>query len=123
LYDHDYAELGKAREKRAVSGLVTRLKDVNNNYQANLAGKALGEIGEPAAVEPLIQTFVYGSRNYGISEIPRALGKLGDKRAIEPLREALKAPPQNMQWDLRSAAFESLLMLKAPGIYEKRLPN
>jgi len=56
-------------------------------------------------------------RNYGISEIPRALGKLGDKRAIEPLREALQSAASKHAVDLRSAAFESLLMLKAPGIY------
>ncbi len=119
LYDHDYAELGKAKEKRAVPGLVARLRDPNNPYQTNLAAKALGEIGDTAAVEPLIQAFLYGNRNFGMSDVPRTLGKLGDKRAIEPLREMVKGNPQQMQWDLRSAIFEGLLMLKAPGIFEE----
>ncbi len=118
LQDADYAELGKAKEKRAVAGLIARLKGTDN-FQIGLVGRTLGEIGDSEAVEPLIQVFSFGNRNYGMAEIPRALGKLGDKRAIEPLRGALKGSNQNMQWDLRTAIFEGLLMLKAPNFLDE----
>ena len=117
LQDADYAVLGKAKELRAVERLIARLKG-NDNFQINMAGRTLGEIGDARAVEPLIQTFVYGNHNFGMAELPRALGKLGDKRAVEPLRQALQVPNQNIQPDLRMAIFEGLLLLKAPQALE-----
>jgi HEAT repeat protein len=117
LQDADFVELGKARSDQAVPLLIARLKG-NDNYQINLVGRTLGEIGDSRAVEPLIQIFVYGNRNFGMAELPRALGRLGDKRAVEPLRQALQVPNQNIQSDLRIAIFEALLQLKAPQAFE-----
>jgi HEAT repeat protein len=117
LQDADYAELGKAREKRAVEPLIARLAQTDN-YQVGLIGRTLGEIGDPRAVDPLIQAFVYGNRNFNMTDVPRALGKLGDKKAIEPLRQVLSVPNQHMQPELRNAIFEGLLMLRAPKAFE-----
>ena len=117
LQDADYIELGKARNAEAVPLLIARLQG-NDNYQINLVGRTLGEIGDSRAVEPLIRIFVYGNRNFGMAELPRALGRLGDNRAVEPMRQALQVPNQNIQPDLRIAIFEGLLQLKAPQALE-----
>jgi HEAT repeat protein len=119
LQDADYAEISKAKDRRAVEPLIARLQG-NDNFQINLAGRTLGEIGDARAVEPLIQAFVYGNRNFGMEELPRALGKLGDKRAVEPLRQSLKpVANQFMQPNLKMAIFEGLLLLKAPQALEE----
>jgi HEAT repeat protein len=117
LQDGDFAELGKAREKRAVEPLIARLAQTDN-YQVGLIGRTLGDIGDPRAVDPLIQAFVYGNRNFNMADVPRALGKLGDKKAVEPLRQVLSVPNQYMQPELRNAIFEGLLMLRAPKAFE-----
>ena len=117
LQDADFSAIGQAKEKDAVERLIGMLKG-ENYYQINFVGRTLGEIGDARAVDPLIQTFVYGNRNYGMVELPRALGKLGDNRAVEPLRQSLSVPNQNMQYDLRAAIYEGLLLLKAPRIIE-----
>jgi HEAT repeat protein len=117
LQDGDFAELGKARDKRAVEPLIARLAQTDN-YQIGLIGRTLGEIGDPRAVDPLIQAFVYGNRNFNMADVPRALGKLGDKKAIEPLRQVLTVPNQFMQPDLRYAIFEGLLLLRAPKAFD-----
>ena len=118
LQDPDYAEIGKARDKRAVGPLIARLKG-NDNFQANMAARTLGDIGDVQAVDPLIQAVVFGNRNYGMAEMPRALGKLGDAKAIEPLQKQLAVNPnQFMPFDLKAGIVDALLMLKAPAALE-----
>lgn len=113
----EFEILAKADDSRVVPGLLEGMKfRGSDSYYIDQMARVLGGKGDPAAVEALIDALEHGYSSSG--EVPRALGKLGDKRAIKPLQDALKRGSSSYS-GMRSAIYEALLTLDAPGVFEQ----
>ncbi|OGW62633.1 MAG: hypothetical protein A2V83_10165 [Nitrospirae bacterium RBG_16_64_22] len=92
--------LGDIRDRRAADGLVSLLKDADENVRYS-AIEALGRLGDPSVAPALIE--ILGSGNVWLAyPAAEALGHLGDARAVEPLIAALG------ERILREAGFRAL---------------
>jgi HEAT repeat protein len=96
-------DIQKMKAKRDVEGLITALKDEDEDYNVRKgAVEALVEIGKPA-VESLT-LLLKDQTSFIEGEAAKALGKIGDASAIEPLIRALK----NEVWAVQVIAGEAL---------------
>jgi HEAT repeat protein len=94
--------LGDTKESRAVSALITRLVEDDDENIRVAAAEALGKIRDPRAVDALL--ICLNRRNQGWLDyaVAEALGEIGDQRALEPLLAALDRS------SLREPVLESL---------------
>jgi len=103
-------QLGKIKDKRAVSALIDALKDEDNDARGE-AARALGYICDASAVPALIRVLKDEDRHVrkGAAE---ALGEIGDGRSVSALIESLKDENVNVQWEaaraLRNIGYEYL---------------
>ncbi len=124
LSSHELRALAEAKERRAVQKLIEiveteKITDSDipwySDSEKQVVVEVLGDIGDAAAVEPLINLLQHPS---GIEEcVPLALAKLGDTRAINPLLRAVGRTSRGRSD--RRAIYEALLMLDAPGTFDK----
>lgn len=80
--------LGEIRDQRALSVLMTALKD-NNSFVSSGAASALGRLGNSQAVESLLSVAEKGDESWRTIAAIQALGETGEVRAIEPLRRIM----------------------------------
>jgi HEAT repeat protein len=102
-------ELGKTKDARVVTALISALKDTDS-YVRGQAAAALGEIGDKRAVQPLITVLREDDYLYVRQESAKALGKIKDASAVQPLINALNDESP----DVREEAAKALIEIGAP---------